>query len=1052
MALKMTDEYFEYVNKYQKLYGNMTVVILQNGSFFEMYGIDNEHEKCFPDIKVVCDILDIFLSRKNKSINENGRHNPLMAGFPIWSYQKHIQTLLDNDYTVVIFEQKEIRNTKGEVKFERVLSEVLSPSIQLEYHNVRESQYCFCVYLSKGVEYFSKLEFWNVSVSMIEISTGKIYLYDISHSRLEKKESVIFDLVRLFKTHNPSEVIFIDETNNVEQNWRKELNYYHTMHYLHTNQLTKIFDKDISFEKIKKKVYQNEFFQKIYSHIMITSSNSNIIEYLHLESSDNMRISCIVLLQFVWNHNRFLLEKLQKPEWCESIENKKPNFCKIENNSMEQIGLFTNDSLNKKKKVYNSQYMCVFDVINQTKTAIGHRFLKECLAKPLVNVFEIQERQKNIMYMIRNKDLLGDTRNNLEKISDMERIHRKVQMGNISCMEICQLLNSYIVLDVEIKKWNLIFNQNNSLKEMIEYISKRVIIENCMNITRNQDIEVAIFHSGQYIDLDQLLLEKENCLKKIEQERKNFELILDNKNEIEKESKVNTKSKKSGKIAKVSKSKNKKTNELMLRILQEKENLNLTESKETTESSESDEIITSKTTQVKCEYSEKDKYHFVITNTKYKVFQELVKMDKSLSEKYHIKIQTSNVKVFCHEIIETNQRLADILEKISELSKRYLGVLVNNFCIEFQSEFTLINKMTAMLDFYQSGANVALQNNYNCPNCIEADTSFIECKELRHPLIEKILMYSVYVPNDIYLGKEKNGYLIFGTNSCGKSVFMKSVGIAAIMAQIGYFVPCENMTFSPFYNIITRMSGNDDPLRGQSSFAVEMTELNLIISRSTENSLVLGDEICHGTEHISGVSLMASSIIFLCEKKVPFVFASHLHQLSKMDVVTECCGLAMKHLTVKRNLETNELIYERKLKDGSGEATYGIEVAKYIIENQEFIRNAERIQKQIKEEEMNVVSDRVSKYNRHKIIDRCQICGNKATETHHIIPQKDADENGMIKTGRNFTISKDHYTNLVSLCEKCHLSTHGKKGKRLEIYGYDETLNGLELKFNWTKK
>lgn len=1044
MALKMTDEYFEYVFKYQKLYGNMTVVLLQNGSFFEMYGIDNESEKCFPEIRIVCDTLDIFLSRKNKSIQENGRHNPLMAGFPIWSYQKHIQTLLDNEYTVVIFEQKEITSNKGEIKFERILSEVLSPSIQLEYHNVKESQYCFCIYLSKGTEYFSKLEFWNVAVSMIEISTGKIYLYDISHSRIEKKESVIFDLIRLLKTHNPSELIFVDETENIEQYWRKELNYYHTLHYIHPNQLGKIFDKEVSIEKIKKKIYQEEFFKKIYSNKNL-NSNLNIIEYLHLESSEIMRISCMILLQFVWNHNRFLLENLQKPEWCECIGEKKPSFCKIENNSMEQIGLFYMNT-NKQKRNMNCQYMCVFDVINKTKTPMGHRFLRETLAKPLINVSDIIDRQKNIQYMIRNQDLLMDLRTNLEKISDTERIHRKIQMGNISCMEFTQLQMSYMTIECELKKWSTIFGQKNLLSEMIDFINKHLLIENCGNISRNQDIETQIFRQGTYIDLDQLINEKEICISYIEKQRKDFENILSNKTETSSnEDKVIRKSGKISKAKSNSKSKNKKTTELMLQILKEKENFNLNDVPN----------------QVKCEYSDKDKYHFVITNTKFKTFQEIAKKNKLLCEKYTTKVQASNVKVFCEEMNDINKKLSEISEKINELSKKYFALFVKSFCNAFESQFTLINKSVALLDFYHSGAIVAIENNYTCPNCVESDRSFIDCKDLRHPLIEKILMYSMYVPNDICLGKENdstngshcsNGYLIFGTNSCGKSVFMKSVGIATIIAQVGYFVPCTKMTFSPFHNIITRMSGNDDPLRGQSSFAVEMIELNLIISRSNQNSLVLGDEICHGTEHVSGVSLMASSIIYLCERRVPFVFASHLHQLSKMDVIQDCKGLSIKHLTVKRDIENNQLIYERTLKDGSGEATYGIEVAKYIIENQEFIRTAEKIQKIIKEEELNVVSERVSKYNRHKIIDRCQICGNKATETHHIIPQKDADEKGMIKLNGNFTISKDHYTNLVALCEKCHLSTHGKKGKKLDILGYIETTNGLELKFNWTKK
>lgn len=1023
--ISMTDEYFNYVAKYQTLYGKDTVVLLQNGSFFEMYAIDNSQEQIFTEIRQVCETLDIFVSRKNKSILENGRHNPLMAGFPTWSYQKHIQNLLDNEYTVVIFEQKEI--SKG--VFERVMTEVLSPSIQLDYQKSIDGVYCVCFYMNVGHEYFSKVEFWNVSCSIIDITTGKIYLYDITHSRLEKKESVLFDMIRITRTHPPREIILVlngDSFDLTESFWRKELSYHNTIHIIdvQNGSLAKIFENGVTLDKIKRNQYQIDFFNRVYCHLNI-HTNINKIEYLNLEKNQHMRISLLLLLQFVYNHNKMLLEKVQKPEWCEYLnEESFSSFCKIENNSMEQIGLFYSNQGPMKRQRTLTRLNCVFDVLNETKTAVGYRFLKENLCKPLTSVSEILKRNLHIQIVKKNSDKMELTRTNLSKICDIERIHRKIQLKNISCSEFCAIENSYKIIYETAQFWHDLLSSPDSETELseiaraIQFIGDKLFVENCNNTARNQPIELQIFKSGTVPALDQLFKEKSEIMQGIEQEKEKVEKILNG--------------------CSIPARGKRKLSQILAQP--------------------------AVTENIKLEYTEKEKHYFSMSHTKCKFFQEHLKATPALSDYYKIKTQASNCKLVSTNLEKMNEKYGLCVEQIDELSKKYFSEFVQNFNDCFESIFMKINYLVGYIDFIQSGAYVSLENRYTSPQIVPSQKSFVDCVDLRHPLIEKILQHSVYIPNDICLARErshnsntenetldvKHGYLIFGTNSCGKSVFMKSVGIAVIMAQIGYDVACSEMVLSPFYNIITRMSGNDDPLKGHSSFAVEMIELNLILSRATERSLVLGDEICHGTEQVSGQSLVASSLIYLCNKKVPFVFASHLHQLSDMECIRELKGLALKHLSVRR--ESNLLVYERKLKAGSGDATYGIEVAKYIIDNPEFITMAEKIQKQVQSQEANLLSDRISRYNRVIHMEKCQICGSRASETHHINQQKDADENKMVEASNlNMRIHMNHYANLVALCEKCHLSIHAASGKKLLIHGYNETIRGLELKFEWSK-
>ena len=200
-------------------------------------------------------------------------------------------------------------------------------------------------------------------------------------------------------------------------------------------------------------------------------------------------------------------------------------------------------------------------------------------------------------------------------------------------------------------------------------------------------------------------------------------------------------------------------------------------------------------------------------------------------------------------------------------------------------------------------------------------------KYLRHPLIEENQENGIYVPNDIDFN-EYDGMLLYGINSSGKSSLMKSVGIAVFLAQGGFFVPCEKMEYAPFNGIFTRIEASDNLSKGLSTFAVEMLELKNIFNRANENSLVLGDEIAHGTETTSALSIVASAVIKLAKRKINFLFATHLHQLMDIDEVKSLPNVVAKHLEVW--FDGEKLVYDRKLKDGSGSSVYGLEFAKSI--------------------------------------------------------------------------------------------------------------------------
>ena len=127
----------------------------------------------------------------------------------------------------------------------------------------------------------------------------------------------------------------------------------------------------------------------------------------------------------------------------------------------------------------------------------------------------------------------------------------------------------------------------------------------------------------------------------------------------------------------------------------------------------------------------------------------------------------------------------------------------------------------------------------------------------------------IYIANDIILNMKKDnfprGILLFGTNAVGKTSFIKSIGICIIMAQSGFFVPCSYMKYKPYKNIFTRILGNDNLFKGLSTFAVEMCELRTILTQCDKNSLILGDELCSGTESDSALSIFVAGLEILHE-------------------------------------------------------------------------------------------------------------------------------------------------------------------------------------------
>jgi DNA mismatch repair protein MutS len=299
--------------------------------------------------------------------------------------------------------------------------------------------------------------------------------------------------------------------------------------------------------------------------------------------------------------------------------------------------------------------------------------------------------------------------------------------------------------------------------------------------------------------------------------------------------------------------------------------------------------------------------------------------------------------------------------------------------------------------------------NYCKPELKDSSKSYINATRMRHALIEHLETRETYVPNDVDIGGDTQGVLLFGTNAVGKTSYIKSIGICIILAQAGMYVPCDTFEYCPYDYLFTRIIGNDNLFKGLSTFAVEMSELRVILQKATSTSLILGDELCSGTEMDSALSIFVSGLVDIYHKESSFIFATHFHTLQHFEEIKQMERLKMKHLTVRYNYELKTLIYGRTLCEGPGESTYGLEVCKSLALPDDFLKRAYAIRNR-QLEQGSILLYKESKYNREKIRSVCEFCKQKmGTEIHHLAYQKDSAI-PMIH----------HVSNLSSICEECH--------------------------------
>ncbi len=269
-----------------------------------------------------------------------------------------------------------------------------------------------------------------------------------------------------------------------------------------------------------------------------------------------------------------------------------------------------------------------------------------------------------------------------------------------------------------------------------------------------------------------------------------------------------------------------------------------------------------------------------------------------------------------------------------------LFINIRDKCKEYTMELQRIAKVISEIDVLQSYALVSEKYNYIRP--VISSTNEINVKESRHPVVEKVLRGEEYVPNDIIMDNNTDILLITGPNMAGKSTYMRQLGIIAIMAQIGCFVPAREAMLPVFDKIFTRIGASDDLVSGESTFMVEMMEASRAIRFATKNSLILFDELGRGTATFDGMSLAEAILEYIASKiRCKTLFSTHYHELTDME--KNLSNLKNKHVSAVE--EAGNITFLHKVKDGSVDKSYGINVAKLAGLPDEVIERADSILK-----------------------------------------------------------------------------------------------------------
>ena len=283
---------------------------------------------------------------------------------------------------------------------------------------------------------------------------------------------------------------------------------------------------------------------------------------------------------------------------------------------------------------------------------------------------------------------------------------------------------------------------------------------------------------------------------------------------------------------------------------------------------------------------------------------------------------TNGERFVTPELKETESRVIGARDRLYALEYE-LFISLRDFILKSLERIKTAANAIAELDVYCSNAEIAREQGFVCPEIDRSDK--IVLKNSRHPVVERFLEGSYFVPNDCALDNGANRMLLItGPNMAGKSTYMRQVALCVILAQAGCFVPASEARIGIVDRVFTRVGASDDLASGNSTFMLEMNEVADILKNATRNSLIIYDEIGRGTSTYDGMSIARAVVEYTAGRiGAKTLFATHYHELTALEGEQE--GVVNYNIAAKKR--GNDVVFLRKIVKGAADDSYGIEVA-----------------------------------------------------------------------------------------------------------------------------
>lgn len=974
MAEPSTSIYGDYINitkTYQSKYGASTLLLMQVGAFFEVYGFKCPRTGDVQDSQILEFSQICNMNVSEKKIVYDGRQ-VLMAGFRDYTLDKYLQKLTDQGYTAVVYVQDKTGKT-----ITRVLDSVHSAGTYVSYETDNLPQMTnniMCIWIdvfkptARNASGVSKTRDSIVcGIAVANTFTGKSSLSEFQHS-FELNPTTFDDLERMVIVNNPSEVIIVS---SLPEN---AVNSVIQFSGIRTSVVHRV-----SLETSEKAAKCSQ--QKYVQHILDTFYGSESLQTCgEFSMYPTATQAFCYLLDFVQEHNPNLVKKIAVPGFQSSKK------MLLANHTLKQLNILDDSNQDGKKKGHLAS---VATFLNKCCTAMGKRKFQSQLVAPTTDVNWLTTEYTMTARLLEPSayDMIDSVRKVLGQIRDIEKICRQIVLRKIypssiyhlyeSVLNSSQLTICFAELPEILEYLGVNNNNNNKFLEVLRFLDENLYVDRCKLVSSWQNLEESVVKPGVCLDLDEAANSYHKNVKRFHAIHVFFNRIMRKQDPAD-------------------------TTEYVKIHETEKSGVTL-------------QITKKRAVTLKAE----------LANMGSLVTCEIPGSDISISIR-DVKFVTASGSADELEVPVLSKICKEMIYQKDTLNRRNIAAyhqVLTKFENEWYTTLEHIAEFVAKLDVLQSKAYIAKTYHYCKPEIINNDDSaenpsFVDARDLRHCLIEHIQQNEIYVPNDISLGLNADGILLYGTNAVGKTSLIRSLGIAVIMAQAGLYVPCSKFTYKPYTAIFSRILGNDNLFKGLSTFAVEMSELRIILKMADQNSLILGDELCSGTEMESALSIFVAGLQNLHEKRASFVFATHFHEIIGYDEIKSLNRLALNHMAVLYDREIDALVYDRKLCDGPGTRMYGLEVCKSLHLDDEFLEQAYSIRaKYFAKSELD---HQTSKYNAKKIRGKCEICKNElGEEIHHMDPQKNSDQDGFIGT-----FHKNHPANLMTVCEKCHNDIH----------------------------